>query len=235
MLHRLVVLNLARLQDQAGLKFQFYIHYPNHLIHQLGVKSVLDIPIARLTGNMDGDYNRQEYVVSNVRVLRKRPDANEPCNPHIQDIESELREEVIRNVGCTPIYWQTLVRQLRGFDLKICKTPAQLQQIKRLLDDRILVLNEMEKLCDEATVYVQDRTQKLFVPYQNRRFLSIKIYYAGQMYEEIVNRRDFGFEDGLPIVGGLMAFFLGYSLATLPDDITDLWKWISDNNFMMDV
>ena len=150
-----------------------------------------------------------------VSVLRKRPDANEPCNPDLYDDDEQVRSQIMSLIGCIPPYWKPL--QSKPIDLNDCKSSLQLKKAYDQIKQYKTVMNNYDPPCDEMSIL------SVLTIYMDS-FLTIQIPYTGDKYEEIINEKDFGVEMFWSSIGGFIGIFLGYSLLQLPEIILDAWK-----------
>ena len=68
--------------------------------------------------------------------------------------------------------------------------------------------------CDEMSFVTIYQTQAW-----TSKVIAIQVVYPRQTFQEIVNKRAFGFESFWSSVGGFVGIFLGYSLMQLPEII----------------
>ena len=194
------------LDDQiyGDVELQLVIHYPGQLLRSLDnprYKSTLD------------NYNKVkllELKISHVTVLRKRPDSNAPCNNEDQDDDTHLLLEIIKHIGCIPIYWKCIVPNNPRFDE--CKSPEELKEAYHYIKNYKDVLYSYVPPCVDMNLLVMydkavDQTDEEFI---------IKFMYTERYYQEIENVREFGFESFWSAVGGFVGIFLGYSMMQFP-------------------
>ena len=210
-----VTLNLksAVSSDLAG-HFKLYIHYPGQLIRYM------DKPSFHFSlGDMYGTNNDISLTLGYPSVLRRRPDAKQPCNFGLENDNNEFRLKVIRNVGCIPRYWTSLMKVNESFDP--CETSNQFQDIYRYVQNFTNVIASYDPPCVEMHIPINAQ-QKTWKGYGNG-FLHLSILYSDK-YQEIQNVRDFNLETLWSSIGGFIGIFLGYSLLQLPELLSDELK-----------
>ena len=157
-----------------------------------------------------------------VSILRKRKDANTPCNESLQNDDMMLRKEILSRVGCIPIFWNKIMEP--EIDLDICTSPEDMKKINSYLQDLTTILTSYQPPCNEMKLsFAFDR--------QNRFGMSssiiTKFEYMDRNYQEITNERDFGFESFWSAVGGFIGIFVGASLSQLPIMMADAWHFVN--------
>ena len=73
------------------------------------------------------------FKISQVNILRKRDDANIPCNNTLFDDDSRFRKEVTKRMGCVPVYWNRMMQTEDQYD--ICKSPEDMKEINSLVQN----------------------------------------------------------------------------------------------------
>ena len=149
-------------------------------------------------------------------MTKNRPDSNVPCNPNIDNDDETFQEEVIKRIGCVPVYWSYLLPVLKTNTL--CESSGELQNASKLINNIKDVLASYDPPCLDMTasvLFTRDSYQR------SRRFL-IKVLYTEQFYQEIKNVKEFSFETFWSTAGGYLGFFLGYSLLQIPELLTHL-------------
>ena len=204
--------------------FKIYIHYPGHLIRSFH-KPNFESSIRSITRGSAADSTMWEKILkltlSQVLVLRRRQDSNEPCDPENNDDDSKVKLEIIKLSGCVPTFWKKNLideRIIEKFD--DCESPRQLHEIADHIKNYKNVLLSYKLPCVEMTVLSlldKEVENKLDKP-------CMKILYTEEFYQEIENVRSFNFESFLAGVGGFVGMFLGYSVLQLPEMAKNLPK-----------
>ena len=57
-------------------------------------------------------------------------------------------------------------------------------------------------------------------------YLDLAFVVGCDIFQEIVNARDFGAESCWSGMGGFVGIFLGYSILQLPDILFSVWQWL---------
>ena len=206
--HEYLMLNRTLLRAMNG-KLRVYHHQTNQAL-----KRICKYVISKDVGEID--FGMIEFWVSQVNVLRKRVDANEPCNPDINDDQAVL-ETTLKKVNCTPPYWKTMMSQENDFSN--CNSSTQLKEIHSVLkapDKLMSIFTQYTPPCDKlaSIVTFQEKDKN---PDNDDDSLLLVFNYLEEMYQEITNKRDFDMEMMWSSVGGFVGMFLGYSLWQCPE------------------
>ena len=202
-------------------KLTIYIHHHGQLIRSFN-KAALDVSLNKRSLNKLNQYIKISLV--HVSVLRKRHNANEPCNPDLHDDDEKLRTQIMDKVGCVPPYWKHF--QTKPMTLKDCNSSLQLQKMYGLIKHYKRVMDTYDPPCEEMNiVYTVQREGAPLYP-------AILFTYIGDMYEEIINEKVFGFEMFWSSIGGIIGIFLGYSLSQIPKLISTSMKRAEDNSIL---
>ena len=167
--------------------------------------------------------NRIIISLSKVDIIRKRPDANIPCDPnHNSDDDYLWRNATLSLLGCLPSFWKTFANEHSM--LPACNSSSQLkkfflQRTHDMIDDLSDLDDNITSLytppCDEMSLTASFYDK----PNGNSKELAIRVGYPKRTFKEIVNRKAFNFEAFWSGVGGFVGIFLGYSLMQLPEII----------------
>ena len=74
-------------------------------------------------------------------------------------------------------------------------------------------LKDFENLCNEMNIVSSTVVGQHF----KSAYFELEINYLSEMFQEIQNKQDFGFESFGSYVGGFVGIFLGYSLSQVPE------------------
>ena len=199
------------------LKMKIYIHHPGQLLR------VFDSPVFE-SKIMDLDTERRllSFKISQVSILRKRPDSNIPCNPDLYDDDLQQRIQVAEDVGCIPVYWKKIMQG--SLTLKTCKTQEEMEKIWSRLQN----LNEIQLSYDPPCNQMKLAVTVVGQPTTHKRIplFEYSFKYMEKTYEEIVNEREFGINSLWSSVGGFVGIFVGTSLSQLPTLIAAACSWI---------
>ena len=195
-------------------KFKIVIHHPNQLLRGI------DAPIFGSSIKVF-DWTRKllPFRISQVSILRKRSDANIPCNNDLHDDDLKLRETVVEEVGCNPVYWKTL-KSTTGKS-ETCNTPEEMKEVWNKLQNFSRLFSTYQPSCNEMKFAVT-YSQQQFKTKDDSLIMAFK--YMDKNYQEIINEREFGLESFWSTVGGLIGIFVGTSLSQLPSFIAITWK-----------
>ena len=199
-----------------GSDIQIFIHYPGQLMKSFDKpKYTAKFPyfISSLKG-ADSTYpNVLEFKISQARKLNKRSNSNPPCNKDIPNFDHFLQLQLIRRLGCVPIYWKSALLNITSFEE--CKSPATLRNAYGNISDVKSILEMGGQPCDEMILLSIDSVNSN--PTTVPKDIAIDFQYTEKMYEEIVYTKAIGFESWLSNVGGFVGIFLGYSMMQIPD------------------
>ena len=217
---------LERFEDWT--KIEIFIHYPDQLLR------VFDSPIfVSYLKDLEWEKPSLNFKISQVSILRKRPDANTPCDPHLQNDDLQLRIKVSEQVGCIPFYWTNIMST--SLKLKTCKTPEDMQKIWSLLRNVTRIQSSYHPPCNEmklAVAYVQQKTDEFwaqkFSAFKDHGFLGIEFQYMDKNYQEIINEQEFGLESLWSTVGGFIGIFVGTSVSQAPRLIVNSLAWLKN-------
>ena len=193
-------------------------------IHQIG-------QLTRHLGNPDfkiygqelslGFNNKINLKLSHTSILRRRENAKVPCNNELRDDDRRFREQVVDKVGCTPIYWKSLMSS-DDKHIKFCNTTEQMYRVYLYLQNKEKIFPMYTQPCDYMKVSVGVVQQPYFADY-----VLLEIQYMDDNYQEFVNNRNFGFESLWSGIGGFIGMFLGYSFLQIPSSLEKIKCWIS--------
>ena len=198
-----------------NIGFRVFLHHPGQLLRSL------DDPVFKSNVLLDIKQSEQnvwdkmlKIKIQEVTVLRKRHDANVPCNNQLDYLDdSNIMEIIMNRVECIPIYWKTFFLKS---SLRECNSPSELQKIFNYIQDYREVLWSYDPPCADMQVLTKidkDEKNKWEDP-------CINIRYAKKYYQKIENVQSFGMESFVSGVGGFIGIFLGYSLLQLPEFFT---------------
>ena len=216
----IITLNSKLLDDLRGTGQLFvYVHYPQHTIRSFGEEVAF-----LLLAKKSGDLNKTLRIkISGVNVIRKRLDANIPCNIYAGDQDTYFREAVIEKVRCIPPYWKPFVNE-SSFVSSACESSDQLREAyfnSRHASVRNEVLNADSLPCTEMSVSSSIELKT------NKSDLSLVFHYRAKQYMETITTRDYVLGDLLSGIGGFVGMFLGYGLFQVPEIIPALSHCLS--------
>ena len=173
--------------------------------------------------------NKLKISLYEVSIVRKRADANFPCDPTINSNDDDhWRRAAMSFWGCVPPYWKTFSSQ-SNFSLPTCNSSKQLEGFSHFegpshMYDNISVLYTPP--CDEMslapTLYEE--------PHYSPDALDISVWYPKRNFKEYTNTRAFKFEAVAAGFGGFIGMFLGYSLLQLPGILCNVIQTVASRN-----
>jgi hypothetical protein len=182
-----------------------FIHRPGQLIR------ALDRPVLNLNFFEMSWSRRHEFKISQVTVLKNRPASSHPCNDRLEDDDSELRANIVKLIGCTPIYWKHM--DLNSLGLPGCTSPRELKMAHHYIENYKEILSSYDPPCFEM---------KILTMY-NEKYLSgfedsvLTFQYSDKYYQLVRNVQEFGFESFCSAAGGFAGIFVGYSMLQIPE------------------
>lgn len=196
---------------------RFYVHHPGQLIRSFDKPAYETI-----LGDFEWERNLLTLAISQVSVLRRRKDANSPCNPDLDDEDFFIRKTIISRVGCIPIYWKFLLDE--KIDVRECKSGTDLETVYYHTTNLREIFSTLLPPCDDMQVGVSVDHNRRY----GSRLLGIHLTYTGNTYQEILKEREFSFETFWSSVGGFVGIFMGYSLLQIPEFIGLVLIWIKN-------
>ena len=105
--------------------------------------------------------------------MRRRKDANSPCNEDLQDDDENWTQRVIALIGCFPPYWKNMHLRVNNFNE--CNTTEQLKNMSKYLpldNERMVkpILKMYHPPCDQMRVLANSN----IVGYKKASLLKIK-------------------------------------------------------------
>ena len=173
------------------------------------------------------NYNSIKFRVAHVSVLRKREDANYPCNPDIDD-DQRFFLEIFRKISCIPPYWKIFVG--KDVHTPYCKNLSQIKiswgELNKLKweDASEFLTQPCDKMSISTSVEKSNTVSKLI-----GHVMVIHFAYLNEEYQEIVNSKDFGLQSFWSNIGGFIGIFLGYSLLQIPDLLAKSISFLKNN------
>ena len=210
-------LNLTKLMEQDEVsRLHIYVHYPEDFIRNMDRQII--VPQIRRFNRQN---SRLDISISQIRILRKRPDAKQPCNPNTLETELQLFKSITKQIQCIPGYWKFMSSRLSYYP--ICNTTSQLDSVSKQLLNTQNILRGYHPPCIDMSADKSVNYPRAFGTAKPKN-LALKFIYMDDIYEEIVNKRNFDLENFGYAVGGFIGMFLGISLLQVPEV---LGAWIS--------
>ena len=211
--HEYLSLNKTLLKNLDG-KLRMYHHQTDQVLKRV-CKHIISKDIQEM------NFGTLELWVSQVNVLRKRADANEPCDPNVND-DQEVLKATMKKANCTPPYWIDKVSESLAYPR--CNASADLRTIHDILrwPDKLMgIFHLYTEPCDKLSSVVTFQEVMKNTENDNSTLL-IVVNYLEEMYTEITNLQDFDMPMLWSSMGGFIGMFLGYSLWQCPEMIGGL-------------
>lgn len=191
--------------SHSSVEIRLIVHYPGQLLRNFDNPSFS-------TSLQSYDKDRLlELKISHVTTLLKRPGSNVKCNDSIENDDAKLQEEITRRIGCIPIYWSYLGAEDNNFEH--CTSQQDLINAFYLIENFKDVLASYDPPCVDMTSLVFVKNDMA----QSEGKFQIKVLYAENFYQEILNDQGVSFETFFSGVGGFVGIFCGYSILQLPE------------------
>lgn len=222
----------VKLEPQPMRAFAF-VHYPGRMLRKIFGTGRRETADFQVTGAMRKYYSAFKVKLSLMSVLKKRPDAVDPCDPTPTD-DKRFWEELFSRIPCLPAYWKEFYNP-KNLTLKDCKNFKQFSELNKFtLANSNLQLKETESIvaslptpCNEMEISVTSESN----PYKSGdNTVDIAFAYKMKTYQEIRNERDFGMESLWSCIGGYIGLLVGCSLLSLLDDGYDLLMYFFKAN-----
>ena len=206
---------VVRLYEETEM--EIFVHYPNQLLTSFE-KAKYSTTFSHLISILSNTTPKVlEFKLTECKRIKKRHDSNEPCNQNIQNydqyLEQRIRERLMRNIGCVPIYLKPDL--LNYTELRECTSAKDLQEANEIMHNIKAIVEESEHPCDEMLILSIDSINNNPSPIPDD--IAIQFYYTENVYEEIQYIRAIGFGNWLSNVGGFVGIFLGYSMMQFPE------------------
>ena len=210
---------LKKFNDFVMMKF--FIHHPGQLIRSFNKPTYETILY-----DFEWQRNLVSMALSQVSVLRRRKDANNPCNPNLHDEDSIIRKKIISKVGCMPIYWKFLFDE--ELNARECKSGPELEAVYNYTQNFGEILSTHDPPCDDMQTSTNVNQKRRFGSW----LLAVYLTYTDSKYQEIINEKEFSLETFWSSVVGFVGIFMGYSLLQIPHliELVGIWlKSLCDN------
>ena len=203
--------------EESKVLMQAYLHYPKRLAREIGRPNFeLDID------HLEPDHSKTTLQLNRLSMLRKRPDAQEPCDKNLENDDEQFRTNVMRKVGCIPMYWESFASSNDSF--RPCTSAMEMKKIYEAIQNKENIFAEYDQPCNYMEVSLGASQHDS--SYGN--VILLELQYMRQLYQEIDNIRDFGLDSFWSSVGGFVGIFLGYSLLLLPNVMENILQWLQE-------
>ena len=247
--HKGLFLSLERLQVRlSDVSVSLFVHYPGQVLRTIFgkdriFKSILSMTKEELDNNKTS--NNIEIQLSQMNVVKQRPDGVNPCNPNAYEDDRKFWNAIFRRISCLPPYWKFWKEsflQARGNSTiqENCKNEAQFKELRQFtnpdtkydhLATKQSLISSFKPSCNEMGINVNIKESGKFNHLEDAdpEIVTFKFIYMMQKYQEIKNERDFGLEMLWSSIGGFVGMFIGYSMLQVLENGLDLITSWSDD------
>ena len=227
---------------RRGLPYlRIYIHMRGQLLRMFG-RDVAHIRIEDMLTEqcaVKGKVNNKpsacsgmklSFLMSQVTLLKKRHDANIPCDKDGTNDDFKIMTAVMKEVRCVPSFW----KDIYNFSIiPPCTMVTQYQKIYDYASDVALYSNLAVQPCNEMIVVTnivkepgRKQEKKPFDRYTQKivTYLDMEFVVGNKILQEIIYVREFGIESCWSGIGGFVGIFVGYSILQLPDLLGSLFQ-----------
>ena len=222
LIRRYDLISLNRSLLSPGVHFNLemiaFVHYPGQILRNF------ENPRFMSTLSSFDTNKILELKLSHVTTLRKRPSANIRCDDRIENDDLNYQKQVVKMIGCIPIYWKDLMRDQA--DIKVCQSSKKLRDAAFLIKNYKDILASYDPPCVEMSTLVIVNNN---MPQEYDEF-QIIVRYTEDVYQKIENSRDISFETYFSGVGGFVGIFCGYSILQFPELMENVLPYITRDN-----
>ena len=189
-----------------NLEIKIIVHYPGQLIRNIEKPSHYET-----LKEIWKTKKVLEEKVSEVSVLKNRPNARTPCYDGNLTDDARFRQKAIKLAGCVPNFWQDL--DFENMNKRPCKTKKDFEELQHTIASYRKVSSNYKPSCismDTSVIHSKSLRPGI-------QHITIRISYMADSYQETENVQDFGFESFFSSLGGFVGIFLGYSMLQIPE------------------
>ena len=211
-----------------------FVHQKGRLLKKLGTPDFVvsnSLMKAERKRNENGFTYEILMIIHSIEVLKRRPDAREPCNENLYDEDTEWIKTSINLLKCVPSYMRYFAlgsNQNNNWPiLYSCKRQNLKDFYANFTPDSNFKLTsahydspclEMESIVTSTATSIAN-TFDNFSPGAAGKLSKIRIIidYKTENYKLAANYKKLGLLSLLSQIGGFVGMFLGYSLLRFPD------------------
>ena len=243
--------------------FSIHIHMQGQFIRSIGkeIESLTAQDLRSYCSKLRGDYwglcygTQLYYDISQVTVIRNRPDSNDPCNPSWRNEDSKIIETILNDEGvnCIPIFWNSTLNFTSN--LPQCSTTSQYNRLREITANYSsfeTFRKTIDPPCEEMSIVTN--TQRAegrralskpmsdpkyngdiihYEPDVEKIYLDIQIRHVNDDYQNITNSRAFSGESCWSGIGGFIGIFVGVSLMQIPQILLEVYyHFFGDSNLL---
>ena len=223
--HDLIILDYKFLPKKHS-ECHIYIHHKGQLVRSLTKPSIKLIGKSLMDGKLKGQKGFQ-YVIrmrsDAMEVLKKRIDANQPCNDNLKDDDSRWHQALIQKHQCIPTFMQRFASESYAHNLPECN-PEQHFKVDTIYspyDFFEAAGNLYQPPCSQMRSIVTKTEDLTRFEDKNVTKVILKFEYPLD-YKIIINDRSFNAYDLWSQIGGIVGVIIGYSLAQIPETMERL-------------
>ena len=205
--------------DLTATSANVYLHFPEQVLRSVFGKGVSWKSVFTINKDIISEGNSFAIQLSQIDVIKRRPDGKVPCNQNLAD-DIRLWKEISQRVGCFSPYWKKFIGT--DISLKQCTTKEELSSIYKMAtanrDMKKDILGSVVAPCNEIRTRVNIKPIEQLGKWSNH-FLDLKdnkvflrFEYLTDDYQELKNEQDFDMEMLWSGIGGFLGIFAGYGL-----------------------
>ena len=200
--------------EVESITMRLYLHDPGYLLTNINHEQA-EYQIKNI--KFEEENKLISTRIQQVTRLRKRPDANEECDPSIENDDKNYLSFITSQLNCTPWYWKSILPNENN--LENC-TYAKLVKIHDLVNDRKNIPFYYKPSCTNTKIVAVTDSENAKMGLCGEDFWAVRVYYPSEMFTQITNTREVDSESLWSGIGGFFGMFLGFSLMQLPDLIS---------------
>ena len=232
--------------DGKAPVLSIHVHMQGQFIRSIGkeIESLSAQDLRSYCPKLTGDYGvlcygtQLYYDISQVTVIRNRPDSNDPCNPSWLNEDSKIIETILNEEGvnCIPIFWISTLNFT--INLPQCSTTSQYDRLRAITANYSsfeTFRKTIDHPCEEMSIVTNTQRVKgrreqskpisdpkyngdiiHYEPDVEKIYLDIQIRHVNDDYQNITNSRGFSAESCWSGIGGFIGIFVGVSLMQIP-------------------
>ena len=144
--------------DLTAASANIYIHFPEQVLRSAFGKGNSWKSVFTINKDMLLDGNGFAIQLSQIDVIKRRPDGKVPCTQNVAD-DTRLWKEIFQRASCISPYWKKFIGD--DISLKQCTTKEELISIYRIAesnrDMKIDILDSVMAPCNEMRPRVNIR------------------------------------------------------------------------------
>ena len=205
--------------DLTAASANIYIHFPEQVLRSAFGKGNSWKSVFTINKDMLLDGNAFAIQLSQIDVIKRRPDGKVPCTQNVAD-DTRLWKEIFQRASCISPYWKKFIGD--DISLKQCTTKEELSSIYKIStsnrDMKIDILDSVMAPCNEMRTRVNIKPIDQLTKWLNQLLnlkdneVFLRFDYLTDDYQELKNERDFDMEMLWSGIGGFLGIFAGYGL-----------------------